>query len=378
MLRREGTPSHSPKVSVIVPVLRRANTLDDTLRKLTSDSYPFREIIVAVDEPAEETLEIIQRYGRDVRFDISEKRRGKVNAMENCFRSSTGDVIVFLDSDIVIRTPDLISKTAAEMEGCDLLEMKKGVVQEGLLSQMVYYEYIGFNAANWILARRMNKTLGVNGAGFAITREAYERIGGFRTVVSEDLDLGLRGYLNDLKFKYANDILVDTFAPASLKGWWVQRKRWSYGTALWFRDNYRPLLTALKQHPGVFLTALIMIFPTILSVLFGLAFKNAATFDLFALFMLSISSRSFPIIIPPLIPYAALPDIFSMFLAMLVGLASYSVAYIAFTRKLGYKFRLHHFILYYLVYSPLWFIAMVWGLLQVCVRREAVQIDWKV
>ena len=65
-------------------------------------------------------------------------------------------------------------------------------------------------------------------------------------------------------------------------------------------------------------------------------------------------------------------------MAMLVGLFSYAAVYVAFSRKLGYRFRLRHFILFYLIYSPVWFVATIWGLVTVFVRKETVEIDWKV
>ncbi|HVP23747.1 MAG TPA: glycosyltransferase family 2 protein [Conexivisphaerales archaeon] len=374
----EVSPSPSERVSVIVPVLGWSKTLEDTLGKLVADPHPAKEIIVAIDEPTEKSMELVERFGRDVRFKLSDRRRGKVRAIDDCYSSSSGDVLIFLDSDIVIKTPDLISRTASQIRGFDMLEMKKGVVIEGLLSNIIYYEYVGFNAANWMMARRMKKTLGVNGAGFAITREAYARIGGFKAVISEDLDLGLRAYLHDLSFKYADDIQVDTFAPPTLKRWWAQRKRWAYGTSVWFHDNYRPLFSALKRHPGILGTALIMIFPAVLSALFGLTFKNVAAIDLFALLMLTLSSRSFPIFIPAFIPYGALPNLFSIGLSLLVGLMGYSFVYLYFTRRLGYHFNPVYFLLYYIVYSPVWFVAMVWGLITVFVRKETVDIDWKI
>jgi biofilm PGA synthesis N-glycosyltransferase PgaC len=378
MLLDEAEPSPPPRVSIIIPVLRWSKTLEDTLWKLTSDPYHDKEVIVAVDDPSPSSMELVQRFGREVRFKLSDERRGKVKAIEDCFYSSSGSILVFLDADIVVETPEMVTKTASEMKGYDMLEMKKGVVTEGIISNIVYYEYVGFNAANWMMAKRMKKTLGVNGAGFAITREAYERIGGFRTVVSEDLDLGLRAYLQGLNFKYAEDIRVDTFAPSTLKAWWAQRKRWSYGTAVWFHDNYRPLFSALKKHPGIFGTALIMIFPAVLSAMFSLSLKNVATLDMLALAMLSLSSRFFPIFIPALIPYGALPNVFGLGLALLVGLAGYSVIYLVFTWKLGYKFRPVYIVLYYVIYSPVWLMAMIWGLVTVFVRKETVDIDWKV
>jgi cellulose synthase/poly-beta-1,6-N-acetylglucosamine synthase-like glycosyltransferase len=378
MLPDENETSATSKVSIIVPVLRWSRTLEDTLQKLIADPFPDKEVIVAIDEPTPHSLELAQRYGRTVRFSFCDRRRGKVGAIEDCFASSSGSILIFLDADIVIRTSDIVTKTASEIKGYDMLEMKKGIVSEGFLSNIVYYEYVGFNSANWMMAKRMKRTLGILGTGFAITREAYERIGGFRAVVSEDMDLALRAYLHDLSFKYDEDIWVDTFAPSTLKGWWTQRKRWSYGVALWFHDNYRPLLSALKKHPGILGMALMMIFPAFLGALFGLSLKNVATLDIVLLAMLSLSTRLFPMLLPALIPFSALPDFFSLGLALLVGLAAYSSIYLAFAWKLGYRFRPLYFTLYYLIYSPAWLVAVIWGLLTVFVRRETIEVDWKV
>lgn len=368
----------TPKVSVVVPVLRWAETLENTLAKLVADGYPSKQIVVVADSPTQALREVMAKFANEITFSAKEERRGKVNALKEAYDLCTGDVIVFLDSDIVIRTPNLISKTMAEMKGYDMLEMKKTIYNGGLLPSLVYFEYVGFNAANWVLFKKMNKTLGVNGAGFAITREAYERIGGFQNVVSEDLDLGLRGYLRDLRFRYADDIEVGTFAPSDMKSWWKQRKRWSYGAALWLRDNRKEIFSALRRHPGILLTALLMIFPTVLSVLFSLTFKELATFDILALAMISLSSKSFPLIIPPLLPLEAMPNLVGMGMAVLVGLVGYGAMYLAFSWKLGYRFRPVQFVLYYLVYSPVWLAAMVWGLVTVFVKREKVEIDWKV
>ncbi len=63
---------------------------------------------------------------------------------------------------------------------------------------------------------------------------------------------------------------------------------------------------------------------------------------------------------------------------MLVGLLGYAAVYLVFARKLGYSFRPVYFIIYYVIYSPLWLAAMIWGLVTVFVRKETVDIDWKV
>ena len=88
---------------------------------------------------------------------------------------------------------------------------------------------MGFSSTSWFFSRFLGKCLGFNGAAFAIRREAFNSLGGFRRTICEDLDMGLRSFLKGLKFKFLVDANVYTKAPSSCREWFKQRKRWGWG-----------------------------------------------------------------------------------------------------------------------------------------------------
>jgi biofilm PGA synthesis N-glycosyltransferase PgaC len=367
-----------PKFSVIIPVYRNSTTLEDTLTKLLNDGYPRKELIVSMDMPTQETIAVWERFSSWVTFDVSQERRGKVQSLKQACSIATGDILFFLDSDIRILTDDLLSKVAEELVENEMVELKKTVAKEGAISKLVYFEYVGIGAADWIISRKTGRTFGVNGAAFAIKREAFERVGGFRNVVSEDLDFGLRSFAAGVKFKFCPHLEVVTYAPPSLRGWFRQRKRWAYGTALWAKENRRVLLSVVRSRPSVFLPALFMIFPALIGFFSSFAFRGLAVYDAIALLFLSLPTRGFPVIVVPFLSFQVASDLLVFGLTLLVGLSAYGGVYYYYARRLMYSFSPHWFIIYYMVYSPAWLAAMIWGIAQVFVRRESVQLDWKV
>src|SRR5579875_3394893 len=151
--------------SVIIPVYRSAPTLDDTLSKLLASEHPHREIIVMLDCPDDNLLSLVNKYkGCDI---------------------AKGDAFFFLDSDISLPDEDVLKRVDRELLDFDVVEIKKVVSGSSILAKLVYYEYIGISAADWLISKSTKRTFGMNGAAFAITRVAFERVGGFRKVVSE-------------------------------------------------------------------------------------------------------------------------------------------------------------------------------------------------
>ena len=89
------------------------------------------------------------------------------------------------------------------------MDIKKKVVKDkSFLSKMAYYEYLTFNISSWLSSRYLHKCPAVNGAAFAIKREMFEKVHGFRTVVAEDIDLATRAFLEDSSFAYTTDVEV--------------------------------------------------------------------------------------------------------------------------------------------------------------------------
>ena len=366
----------TPSISVMIPVYGSSSSLDDTLRCLVEDDYPRKEIVVVLDLPTLDSLSLSKKYSKSVTFDISAKRRGKVESLKRACSLAKGDTYLFLDSDVAVHGDHLLSKVASEIGLSEMIELKKTVARDTAMSKLVYFEYLGIGAVDWMISSRIKRCFGLNGAAFAIRKDIFERVGGFKNVLSEDLDLGLRSYIAGVKFKYCYDIEVGTFAPRNLTAWLKQRKRWSYGTALWAKDNWKTLLKLLRREPSLCLPALFLIFPALLVFVSSFAFNGLAQYDALALLLLFLPVRGFPVVAIPFFTFSEMSSLFALSVIMLIGMTACGVVYYYFGKKLGFGFSIRWFPLYYLLYSPVWFAAMLWGISQVFIRRDPVKVDW--
>src|SRR5262245_9044887 len=103
------------KVSVVIPTFNRGCSLEETLKYLLAnkpDGYDALEIIVVDDGsfvPAREVVEpraldMLEHQG--VRW-LRQKNAGPASARNTGFRNASGDIVLFLDDDI-LAPPDLI------------------------------------------------------------------------------------------------------------------------------------------------------------------------------------------------------------------------------------------------------------------------------
>jgi glycosyltransferase involved in cell wall biosynthesis len=102
-----------PKVSLIIPTYNRQQILCDTLRMAVAQDYPNFEIIV-VDQTTEQSDELkatLHALGDRVRY-VRLRTPNLPMARNVGVRNSTGDVLVFIDDDVII-DPDYLSKHAA-------------------------------------------------------------------------------------------------------------------------------------------------------------------------------------------------------------------------------------------------------------------------
>ena len=66
--------------------------------------------------------------------------------------------------------------------------------------------------------------------------------------------------------------------------------------------------------------------------------------------------------------------------SLLISLGSFAVTaliFYGFSRKLGFKIKLHELFVYYFFYSLLWMVIMIVGFVQVAVFKKKAAPDWK-
>jgi len=369
----------SPTFSIFIPVYRESDLLKPLLERLLADPYEEKEIFVVIDEPTTKSLRIVREFSDSVYFIWNGKRKGKANVLNDLVTKSKGEILFFLDSDTLIdgNSEGFLQRIAEEMRDADIVEMKKKVIRDSFLARIVSYDYLSFNFTNFFFSRKLGKCLGLNGAAFAIKRKAFEELGGFRRVIVEDLDIATRSFIKGLRYKFVKDISISTKAPSSWSNWFEQRKRWGIGSALWLKEHFQSIIKIVKDHPGVLLPSLLFIFPSLPFFLFTLLMPDELYIKALYVSMLVLSTQA-SLLLPP-IAFTSTSLAFMRNLFVMIGsFGAYSTVFYMIARKIGFIFNPIEFMIFYIVYSPLWLLIMIVSLIKVYMGLKNFDIDWKI
>ena len=366
-------------ISIFIPVYKESDHIASVLDELISQNVS-KEIFVTIDEPTEGFLEIInkEKYS-GVKFIVNKERVGKANALNSAVKLSSGNVLLFLDSDVrMINDPDYLRKVIMDMQHTDILDIKKRVTKDkSFLSKMTYYEYLTFNISSWLSSNYLRKCPAVNGAAFAIRRDTFEKVSGFRTVVAEDIDLATRAFLEDRSFAYTQDVEVKNVVYSDWHKWFTQRRRWAIGQALWLKDWYKQLGRHFVKKPQVFLPSLFFLYPSISVFFLSAVVPSLWMYNSLLVFSLFLSVK-FNIALPVFLLSLGTADILKILLISLSGFAMTAAVFYGFARKLGFReVKLHELFVYYFFYSSIWMIILFIGHIQVIALGKKSGPGWK-
>jgi GT2 family glycosyltransferase len=188
----------SPRLSVVVPVHNGGQTLTDCLAGLRQSSLPPLEIIVVDDASADDSTDMARRAGvRVVSTRNGAKPRrpcGPARARNLGAKIATGDILVFVDADVMVHA-DTLARIARQFEENPEIAALFGSYDDeptasGLVSRYknLQHHYVHQNST------RVATTFWA-GCG-AIRREAFAAVGGFSSAFArssiEDIELGAR------------------------------------------------------------------------------------------------------------------------------------------------------------------------------------------
>jgi cellulose synthase/poly-beta-1,6-N-acetylglucosamine synthase-like glycosyltransferase len=364
------------KVSVFIPVYENSDLLEELLEELTKDTYENKEIFVTIDKPVQKSLEVAKKYESKVNFILNEQRSGKVDALNNAVKISKGEILVFLDSDVKLGNSNFLGEIEQEIEGFDILDVKKKIVTDSFIARMVNYEYISSNFVNYLYSKLIKRCFGINGAAFAIKRETFEEVGGFSKVVSEDLDIAVKVLLKNKQFKYTEKVEVSTKAPSSWRSWLAQRKRWGIGAGLWLREHWRNLIKYAKKYPYVVIPSILILFPTLIPMLFNYVFSNFLGYKILDLVFMLLATR-FNFFIPFFFSTSMALGLFTSVMNFFISFLVFSALYYSASRKLKLHFNFLEFLIYYFFYQPFAFFTLIVGIITPFLSSK-YKLDWKV
>ncbi len=89
----------APKISIVTPSYNQGEFLEDTICSVLDQGYPNLEYIVIDGGSTDQSVEIIKKYEKHLKYWVSESDRGQTHAINKGFQHASGDVYAYLNSD---------------------------------------------------------------------------------------------------------------------------------------------------------------------------------------------------------------------------------------------------------------------------------------
>ena len=233
-----------PPVSIIVAARNEEKNILSCLESLSKLIYPDGklEIIIIDDASSDSTLKITSDFihgmlkFRAIHLEENNSSilKGKVRAMAEGIKLSSGEIILTTDADCIVNP--LWAKTIASYYVGDV-----GVVN-GFTTQIVKNSFSGMQAIDFIYLLfiaagtiNLGKSVSCIGNNMSFRKKAYEETGGFENLpfsITEDfLLLNSIHKLKKYEVVYPLDInsLIVSKPATSLRELFNQKKRWAIG-----------------------------------------------------------------------------------------------------------------------------------------------------
>jgi glycosyltransferase involved in cell wall biosynthesis len=196
------------KISIITVSFNSAQTIEDTLKSVATQSYKNIEHIIVDGASTDMTMEIVKREGEHLAKIVSEPDNGIFDAMNRGLDLATGDVIGFLNSDDMFAHPDSLAAIAhGFLDGLvdavygDLVFVNPKKIERVVRFWRPGQHVSGACAKGWMAPHPT----------FYVRRNVLVRNGGFDTnyKLQSDFDLMLRLFEKEqIKNRYLPEVLV--------------------------------------------------------------------------------------------------------------------------------------------------------------------------
>lgn len=185
-----------PRFSVIVPVYNRIDEVGDLLKSLSEQSCKDFEAVIVEDGSSQPCKDVISKYADkvDVKYYYKENE-GRSIARNYGLDRATGDYFIFFDSDCVI-PPDYFKTLSAALDrnpvdcfgGPDAAHESFSTTQKAINYSMTSFLTTGgIRGGKVQLEKFVPRTFNMG-----YSRKVWEKVGGFREMFSEDIDMSTR------------------------------------------------------------------------------------------------------------------------------------------------------------------------------------------
>lgn len=238
--RRNKTKKH-PFLSVIIPTYNDAKTITKTIKSVNDvyDSNNF-EMIIINDKSTDDTLSVLKKLSKKYKFKLinNKENLGKVESLNRAVPLAKGELILFLDSDIILNKKALSNMIyLVSKNDVAASTSRYKPKNRGFLARMQELEY-GMGS---FIHRTYNvcSTLSLWGGCILIKKKAFLEVGMYsKNMIIEDVELALK--LNEKKWKVKESYyFVETYVPETFSSFIKQKVRWTTGFGQTLFHHYK-------------------------------------------------------------------------------------------------------------------------------------------
>jgi cellulose synthase/poly-beta-1,6-N-acetylglucosamine synthase-like glycosyltransferase len=233
-------------LTIGIPALNEEKTISELLRALLKqrlDKVVLKEIIVNVSGSTDNTethvKEMIKADSR-IKLISGGKREGKASALNDILREARGDILLFIDGDVVLEKDAVLNLLEPFFQ-----DEQVGVCSGNTMPLKQREDFFGFASlfirslhhemCNYLMS--MGLVPKVNGSFYAVRRDVLKSLP--ITVISDDEYASLLAQKKGYKIVYVPDALVYTEDPSSFGSFVEWQKRIISGQMYMKRDfNY--------------------------------------------------------------------------------------------------------------------------------------------
>jgi glycosyltransferase involved in cell wall biosynthesis len=220
------------KISVIIPARNEESSLSHLLDSLSIQTLKPYEIIVVDDFSVDKTSSIAQKYkNRVINPDrLPEGWTGKNWACYSGYIKSKGDILLFLDADVILNENALEYLLNTYIREGGLISVQPKHYMKKLYEQLsIFFNLIAVMSVNAFgITKKSQKSTGAFGPVMMIGRQDYEYVNGHKAVknkIVEDMSMGELLKKNNINTNLylGGDIIKFRMYPSGIKqlieGW---------------------------------------------------------------------------------------------------------------------------------------------------------------
>lgn len=216
----------SPSFSIIVPVYNRPDEINDLLKSLDQQTDKDFEIVIVEDGSTVRCGKQCESFKKSIRIKYFYKdNEGRSIARNYGMDRADGDFFIFVDSDCIL-PPDYIAslKKAIAEKPADCFGGPDAAHESFSDTQKaINYAMTSFLTTGGIRGGKMSmEKFTPRTFNMGLSRKVWEKVGGFREMFSEDIDMSTRIRLAGFSITLYPDVAVFHKRRVNFKKFWRQ------------------------------------------------------------------------------------------------------------------------------------------------------------